>query len=125
MKKIILKNEKICHERWISIGRFCFRSGVTAKALEKMDLSQHLTTAVISTGGWGEQAYYREKVKTLCGRTDVIQTRPCENRVWRGSRAAAKRSYKEWQATTRQGPAGNPGINLVHPRSSLNILYSK
>jgi hypothetical protein len=53
IKKIILKNEKICHESWISIGRFCFRSGVTGKALEKMGLSQHLTTAVISTRlGW-------------------------------------------------------------------------
>jgi hypothetical protein len=53
MNKIILKNEKICHERWISIGRFCFRSGVTGKALEQTDLSQHLTTAVISTRlGW-------------------------------------------------------------------------
>jgi hypothetical protein len=49
MKKIIQKNEKICHESWISIGRFCFRSGVAEKALEKMGLSQHLTTAVIST----------------------------------------------------------------------------
>jgi len=49
MKKIIPKNEKICHESSISIGRFCFRSGVAGKALEKMDLSQHLTTAVIST----------------------------------------------------------------------------
>jgi len=48
MKKIILKNEKICHESWISIGRFCFQSGVTEKALEKADLSRHLTTAVIS-----------------------------------------------------------------------------
>jgi hypothetical protein len=53
MKKIILKNEKICHESWISIGRFCFRSGVTGKALEKTNLPRHLTTAVISTGGWG------------------------------------------------------------------------
>jgi len=55
MKKITVKNEKICHESWISIGRFCFRSGVTEKALEKVDLSRHLTTAVISTqvGGHG------------------------------------------------------------------------
>jgi len=52
MKIITLKNEKICRESWISIGRFCFRSGVTEKALEKMDLSQHLTTAVISTRVW-------------------------------------------------------------------------
>jgi len=49
MKKIILKNEKICRESWISIGRFCFRSGVIEKALEMVGLSQHLTTAVIST----------------------------------------------------------------------------
>jgi hypothetical protein len=72
-----------------------------------------------------EKAYYREKVKTLCGGTDVTRTRPCENRVWHGIGAAAKRSCRGWQPTTRQGPAGNPGINLVHPRSSLNILYSK
>jgi len=56
MKKIILKNEKICHESWISIGRFCFRSGVIEKALEKVDLSQHLTTAVISTRKWAGTA---------------------------------------------------------------------
>jgi hypothetical protein len=52
MKKIILKNEKICRESLISIGRFCFRSGVIEKSLEKTDLSQHLTTAVISTRVW-------------------------------------------------------------------------
>jgi hypothetical protein len=52
MKKIILKNEKICRESQISMGRLCFRSGVTGKALEKTDLSQHLTTAVISTRVW-------------------------------------------------------------------------
>jgi len=52
MKKIALKNEKICHENLISIGRFCFQSGVTGKDLKEMNLSQHLTTAVISTRKW-------------------------------------------------------------------------
>jgi hypothetical protein len=52
MKKTILKNEKNCRESWILIGRFCFRSIVTEKALEKMGFSQHLTTAVISTRRW-------------------------------------------------------------------------
>jgi hypothetical protein len=55
MKKIIQKNEKICHESWISIGRFCFRVDIAEKALEKMGFSQHLTTAVISTGGWRDE----------------------------------------------------------------------
>jgi hypothetical protein len=59
MKKIIQKNEKICHESWISIGRFCFRVGVAEKALEKMGFSQHLTTAVISTGGWRDETRSR------------------------------------------------------------------
>jgi hypothetical protein len=49
MKETALKSKKICHESWISIGRFCFQVGVAEKALEKMGLSQHLTTAVIST----------------------------------------------------------------------------
>ena len=63
MKKIIQKNEKICHESWISIGRFCFRSGVAEKPLEKMGLSQHLTTAVISTCVWAGTGGARTKKK--------------------------------------------------------------
>jgi hypothetical protein len=55
VKKNIRKNEKICHESWISNGRFCFRSGVIEKALEKTGFSQHLTTAVIGTGGWRDE----------------------------------------------------------------------
>jgi hypothetical protein len=52
MKKIILKNEKICPESQISIDRFCFGSGDTGKITRKMIFSQHLTTAVIGTCGW-------------------------------------------------------------------------
>jgi predicted HAD superfamily hydrolase len=72
MKKIILKKEKICHESWISIGRFCFWSRVTEKALEKMGLSQHLTTAVISTRVW-DSAWEQRKLearKMLVNRAD-------------------------------------------------------
>jgi hypothetical protein len=54
MKKIILKNEKICPESQISIDRFCFGSGDTGKITRKMIFSQHLTTAVIGTCGWAD-----------------------------------------------------------------------
>jgi hypothetical protein len=64
MKKIILKNEKICPESQISIGRFCFGSGGTGKTTRKMIFSQHLTTAVIGTRWWAGVDSVREQKKT-------------------------------------------------------------
>ena len=68
---------------------------------------------------FSEKAYYREKVKTLGGGTDITRIGLCGNRVWRGIEAAAKRSGRmatDHQTKPSRNSWDQPSASEVKPQ---------